>query len=439
MRLVVYRVWSINPVGQSFDVEFALHLFWYEPEVKPTWVGLDGIAMFEPDDVHLPTIIYENALAIETVEGGEAAIQGNSKNPPGVIHWESRLRGTFFQELELTQFPFDVQALTMTMRIKTDNQRRYFGVLKKESYFLIKPEAEQMTDWNMYKPAIHMTTTKAGKPICHAHLAIRRKHDFYTINVIFMMSAICSLCFTTAAYPADIEGLADRSAVTLTLLLTAVAFKFSISDALPKIPYSTKLDVHLNVCIGSLMVIGIVNCFVATLSAPEKQARTDYYFYVSFAGLWCFYHIIGAVTVMAYVARCCKLLGAPLDAGRRRASKPWVIFEAQSLTMHGFYVCSWCPKRIPQPLTEFSMAVFEAVDNSRQSALNTVQEGIAVVKQAVEEVSQGGIPNAEGAPRPSNIHQGRDERSSSSERSASRQNPDWRRGTLNVWRPVRPL
>lgn len=51
------------------------------------------------------------------------------------------------------------------------------------------------------------------------------------------------LVFTSWAIPA--EELADRLSVTLTLVLTSVAFKYMVAQELPKISYLTLLDKYI--------------------------------------------------------------------------------------------------------------------------------------------------------------------------------------------------
>ena len=64
-------------------------------------------------------------------------------------------------------------------------------------------------------------------------MVLQRKHEYFTINLMGLMAVICTLAFTSLAIGA--EDFNDRSALVLTILLTAVSFKFAVSDALPKV------------------------------------------------------------------------------------------------------------------------------------------------------------------------------------------------------------
>lgn|ERR1712217_227153 len=143
------------------------------------------------------------------------------------------------------------------------------------------------------------------------------------------MSAICSIAFTTLALPPDADNLGDRSSVTLTLLLTAVAYKYVIADQLPKIPYNTKLDLHLNMCFALLLVITVENGLVAFFTDADMQAAVDRYFYVVIGVLWCCWHLVFSLVVARYVAKCRALLGPSL-ASSAMTSK---VLNAQGLAM----------------------------------------------------------------------------------------------------------
>ena len=70
-----------------------------------------------------------------------------------------------------------------------------------------------------------------------------KKSSFFLINVILIVFMITTLFFP--AFAVDSSAVADRLSVCLTLLLTAVAFKFVVSGSLQPMPY---LHFLINVC-----------------------------------------------------------------------------------------------------------------------------------------------------------------------------------------------
>ena len=71
-----------------------------------------------------------------------------------------------------------------------------------------------------------------------------RKTGYYTSNVIlpiFVLTLLSPLSCTINEDGSSM-GTADRLSITLTLLLTAVAYKFVVATSLPTVSYLTLLD-----------------------------------------------------------------------------------------------------------------------------------------------------------------------------------------------------
>lgn len=70
-----------------------------------------------------------------------------------------------------------------------------------------------------------------------------------------MLSALSLLSST--AFACDVEAVGERMGITLTLLLTAVAYKIVLGDGLPKVPYLTQIDIFMFLCVGSLFICSV--------------------------------------------------------------------------------------------------------------------------------------------------------------------------------------
>lgn len=81
-------------------------------------------------------------------------------------------------------------------------------------------------------------------PRCTFTVYLERKTGYYTSNVILPMTIITLLSPLSCTVDEDgaSMGTADRLSVTLTLLLTAVAYKFVVASSLPTVSYITLLD-----------------------------------------------------------------------------------------------------------------------------------------------------------------------------------------------------
>ena len=90
---------------------------------------------------------------------------------------------------------------------------------------------------------------------------LERKSGYYISNVALPLAVLTALGPLSNAIEIDGSsmGTGDRLSVTLTLILTAVAYKFVVAASLPQVSYLTLLDTHVLICFGFLVINVIEN------------------------------------------------------------------------------------------------------------------------------------------------------------------------------------
>mmetsp|Transcript_12394 Transcript_12394/g.30505 ORF Transcript_12394/g.30505 Transcript_12394/m.30505 type:complete len:448 (+) Transcript_12394:644-1987(+) len=183
----------------------------------------------------------------------------------------------FYEKFELGDFPFDVQGCSAIFAlIHTQANKSCFNHLGtevkdgiKEPQFLL-PWLGQMhmkseqRDYYLLRPEVsthnNFSWGKEGKGrlsqiLIHRTL-VTRKHNWYTLNFIFILGLISTASFFTFAS----DSIDARYENNINLLLTITAFKLSVGDFLPKTPDITVLDLY------------ILSCFLLVLSILAKDA-----------------------------------------------------------------------------------------------------------------------------------------------------------------------
>merc|ERR1712151_1146994 len=94
-------------------------------------------------------------------------------------------------------------------------------------------------------------------PIMNVTMDVQRRPVYYMWNVVVPLLSFVLMAFTTHFVPCT--EVADRLSLSLTLVLTAAAYKFVVSGMLPAIGYSTMLDTYVTGCSFFLFVIVIEN------------------------------------------------------------------------------------------------------------------------------------------------------------------------------------
>jgi len=151
------------------------------------------------------------------------------------------------QELEI--FPFDVQDLHIEFLMHSRIDQDRFDLKLHTVEF--SRSALELTEWSIYPPE----SDRKGTHGTSVRLVVVRNSRYYMESIVLpslLFSIICTtaFCIPVAYEDADPydnvgDGIVDRLSVTLTMMLTSVAFKFLIADELPKISYFTMLDKFL--------------------------------------------------------------------------------------------------------------------------------------------------------------------------------------------------
>ena len=83
-------------------------------------------------------------------------------------------------------------------------------------------------------------------PQYEIQMNVRRKYEFYIYNAFLVIFLITALTFASFTVEADLP--ADRVQISLTLLLTSVAFKYYVQQFVPTVSYFTLIDKYILYC-----------------------------------------------------------------------------------------------------------------------------------------------------------------------------------------------
>eukprot|EP00930_Biecheleria_cincta_P070436 TRINITY_DN58073_c0_g1_i1.p1 TRINITY_DN58073_c0_g1~~TRINITY_DN58073_c0_g1_i1.p1 ORF type:complete len:432 (+),score=36.53 TRINITY_DN58073_c0_g1_i1:66-1298(+) len=115
------------------------------------------------------------------------------------------------------------------------------------------------------------STTMTIRPLIVMSLSVTRRRGAAFWNIEMPMGVITALGAVTFVIE---KSSADRLSVSVTLLLTAVAYKLMISADLPKISYLTALDKYVITCFIALAVVVVENA----LCEWQRFGDLDIYF-----------------------------------------------------------------------------------------------------------------------------------------------------------------
>jgi heme/copper-type cytochrome/quinol oxidase subunit 4 len=213
--------------------------------------------------INLPSVLVFNELeSLETNDDEELTIHTYG-NDHYLVQWSKSSRMKCRERMELKDFPFDLQRLTLDLRLDApDASKKYdMGI----SVVQFHQQAIELTEWEMYPPSIR----RHGTDRSEVKIKARRHHMYYLQNIagtMFMLSLLGLLTFQM-----DVGDIGSRVGTVLTLILTAVAFKFILSESLPKVPYNTMMDYYIMFAMLSLAATSVICICPAYI--PEERVN----------------------------------------------------------------------------------------------------------------------------------------------------------------------
>lgn len=245
---------GINTADQTFDCTLMIHVRWYEVSEDCEWS---------------PALSFTNAVEDLRVHHNEVR---RATMGPDLVHACMTLlaSGTFAESFELTQFPLDCQRLHVHVSIlncplwrfrmrRPDEEDRpsiataMFGqrfrlilgdVRMDEDGFMEGSAWEMLDRMRVSRCRTRTSNHPEGLSFCKitAYTTVHRLPIYHFWNAVFPVSIQVLLAFVTCYVPPDDMG--TKAQITLTIILTIFAIRFSLAQTLPAVSCLTWLDMY---------------------------------------------------------------------------------------------------------------------------------------------------------------------------------------------------
>jgi hypothetical protein len=136
-------------------------------------------------------------------------------------------------------------------------------------------------EWSTEETDPALSTSGRQYSELHLDLVAKRVYNYYLYNIALVVFLIASL--SVLSFCVELQDLANRTSITLTLLLTSVAFKITLSEKLPNVAYLTLLDQYILWSLVFLYMVAMVQGLMGSLPAqmdcshlPDWAAWVDH-------------------------------------------------------------------------------------------------------------------------------------------------------------------
>lgn len=253
----IINISGIDEVGQHFDVVGYLVAKWKDSRLAFTpQAASEEFRTYRADEIWIPHFDFVNGVTPHSAH--DVTVRGF---PDGTLRYSERSSATLSTVFDLRPFPFDRQKLDIFIHpsVSEDYLVEFDGSSGDASISAEDRVYRSLAQWTIEGVRVHVDSIEGiGKqPISEIHfvIEIRRQFGFYVWKVFIPLLLMVVLSWT--ALWIDPAEMSAQATVSVTTILTVIAFAFAISANLPKVPYLTFLDVFFLTCYGFVFITAI--------------------------------------------------------------------------------------------------------------------------------------------------------------------------------------
>jgi hypothetical protein len=286
---------AIDETRESFEVGGFLTGQWHDPRLVLREDQPQGIRAFRMEDLWVPAIEGANVISHKTNQYSLEA----DKN--GTVTYRERFDAVYSNDFQLKKFPFDTQVLRFEFLPFLSSVSQIHFSPKALPFTGISPDqhtelaAWHLEDLRYTTDKVYLDPSQADSREALFQLTVTRRSAFYVWKIFLPLIMITLI--PMVAFWIDVREFDWILIIPMTMLLSMVAFQFTITRDLPRIGYVTFLD--------AVFLLSFLFCFLTVFEITlvyllQKNGRRPLAEKLHSAGKWSYPLIYcGALSVLA--------------------------------------------------------------------------------------------------------------------------------------------
>jgi hypothetical protein len=248
IQMRVINISDIDEVTQRYKMVAYLIAHWRDPRLafipQAQW---EKFRTYSIDQIWHPRFNFINAVVPHSAYDVTVRVF-----PDGTVRYFERSSAELSNTYRLRTFPFDSQTLEILVHPTIANEA--FVDLTTEpgvNAMTAEPRVyESLPQWQITQmsTAVVVVPGIRGEPVNEVRftISIARYFNFYIWKVFLPLLLMVVLSWTV--FWIDPSELSSQVQISITTILTVIAFAFAIQANLPKVPYLTFIDVFFLIC-----------------------------------------------------------------------------------------------------------------------------------------------------------------------------------------------
>ncbi|WP_435021720.1 hypothetical protein TA3x_002523 [Tundrisphaera sp. TA3] len=278
----------VSPQDETFEMAGYLDLGWVDPTLAlPPERAKTTRRRFRKGDIWSPELEFVNAAEqVQSERDGDLYV-----DPDGRVVQRVRFSHNFRSSLYLKRFPFDHQTLTISISPFDPFARDIDLVIDRRATG--KLPGASVPDWKIEKVSARIDPPSDGNPSDQAfvfEVKVSRRSTFYLWRVFLPLALLVAVSWSV--FWIDEEAAPAKFGTAVTVLVSLVAFSYTIDFSLPKVPYLTFADTfslasfaYVLSVIFAVTAIHVIHKRRGSEAAERLQARARVGFPASFVAV----------------------------------------------------------------------------------------------------------------------------------------------------------
>ncbi|ESP03601.1 hypothetical protein LOTGIDRAFT_237606 [Lottia gigantea] len=279
LQTVFLKIENIDTLKEQFTAEVFVRARWRETKLDNSTpqfiIGIDWDKYWDP---RLQLGNYKGELKETVWRDVQIGIDGEA-----YVLEMRRATGTFYENLELEEFPFDTQHLSVLITSEHPVTSVELIEEHEEASSVYTLNFGDIQEWEMRDfvecrskiTPIEYSENRYKRPGMFFTCCAFRKPGYFIWNILVVMFLISFMSLGT--FSVDRTSHETRLSLGFTLILTTVTFKLVAARSLPMISYLTHLDIYILMSTLFLFVVCAWHALIPAFGMwPQTAEILDY-------------------------------------------------------------------------------------------------------------------------------------------------------------------
>ena len=268
VRLLLVDLAAIDSAEQTFSASVFLEVHWKDERLAHDG---PGERFYDYGEIWAPQFQIVNQRRLTLTLPQRLAVA-----PDGDVSYRQRYWGSFSQPLDLHDFPYDRQSFRVLLVPLLPNIKPGDVALVQDdelpSAITDEPSIPdwKVESWSSGPVSFNPGGVRKVDTAFELTFETSRHSSYYLFKVILPLLLIVAMSWVV--FWIDPTDLGPQLSVSVTSMLTLIAYRFAVGNEMPKVGYLTRMDLFF---LGSTLVVFATLIEAVTTGVMAKRGRAE--------------------------------------------------------------------------------------------------------------------------------------------------------------------